>query len=118
MAWGRLAWGRPPAPGEPLLFVGRPDHHFEPQRPRLLRLGRCPSLPEVPDALFTTVEGRPGDSGAPILDGSLRVVGLVHGGAACSIAAPAWEVSTLIAGLQAAGAGAQRQAHTPPRRPR
>jgi len=107
-----------PAPGEALLFVGRPDRNIEPQHPRRLRLGRGPALPEVPDALFTTVEGRPGDSGAPILDGSLRVVGLVHGGAACSIAAPAWEVSTLIAGLQAAGSGAQRQARTPARRPR
>lgn len=77
-----------PIPGEELLFAGRNDRPSEPQQVELRKLGRCPSLPGVPQALFTSLHGEKGDSGAPVVDRHLQVVGLVHGGAACSIAAP------------------------------
>ncbi|MBM7114008.1 S1 family peptidase [Archangium primigenium] len=86
----------PPTPGMALLFAGRNDRPGEPQEIELRRLGRCPSLPDVPQALFTSLRGAKGDSGAPVVDEHLRVVGLVHGGAACSIAAPTVEVSPLV----------------------
>lgn len=77
-----------PVPGDSLLFAGRNDRPGGPQTVTLARLGRCPSLPQVPNALFTTLHGEKGDSGAPVVDSRYRVVGLVHGGARCSIAAP------------------------------
>ncbi len=77
-----------PAVGEALLFAGRADRPGSAQEASLARLGRCPSLPGVPQALFTTLRGEKGDSGAPLVDRDFRVVGLVHGGAACSIATP------------------------------
>lgn len=77
-----------PAAGDRLLFVGRSDRGGREQLATVKKLDRCPSLPKVPNALFTSVEARPGDSGAPLVDTSLRVVGLVHGGARCHIAAP------------------------------
>ncbi len=77
-----------PLAGEPLLFAGRNDRPGAPQDITLERLGRCPSLPGVPQALFTSLHGAKGDSGAPVVDRQLQVVGLVHGGAVCSIAAP------------------------------
>jgi|GEM_PF-1559528 len=86
----------PPSPGAELLFAGRNDRPGEPQEVELRRLGRCPSLPSVPQALFTNLHGAKGDSGAPVVDRRLQVVGLVHGGAACSIAAPTAEVSPLL----------------------
>ena len=79
---------RLPISGSVLYFEGRPS---EPrfQEAKLEKVGRCPSLPALPNALFTTIAGVPGDSGAPIVDAGLRVVGLVHGGAQCQIATPA-----------------------------
>jgi S1-C subfamily serine protease len=75
-------------PGTILYFAGRPSApRF--QEARLERLGRCPSLPALPNALFTSIDGRPGDSGAPVVDAAGRIVGLVHGGAHCHIATPA-----------------------------
>lgn len=85
-----------PTPGEVLRFAGRNDRDIPAQEVELRRLGRCPSLPEVPLALFTSLRGSPGDSGAPVVDDHLRVVGLVHGGAACSIAAPTADFSPLV----------------------
>jgi S1-C subfamily serine protease len=85
-----------PAPGSGLLFGGRNDSVGEPQQVWLERLGRCPSLPGVPQALFTTLDGRKGDSGAPVVDLGLQVVGLVHGGARCSIAAPTAEFAPVV----------------------
>ncbi|RKH62190.1 serine protease [Corallococcus interemptor] len=82
-----------PIPGAMLVFTGRHDRPGEPQRVMVERWGRCPSLPDVPNALFTTMHGEPGDSGAPLVDEALRVVGLVHGGARCSIAAPTQDVA-------------------------
>jgi S1-C subfamily serine protease len=74
----------------------------------LERLGRCPSLPGVPQALFTSLHGEKGDSGAPVVDHKLQVVGLVHGGAACSVAAPTAEIvpmlDTLVAEVARPGA--------------
>jgi S1-C subfamily serine protease len=85
-----------PFPGEGLLFAGRNDRPNEPQEVELERLGRCPSLPGVPQALFTSLHGEKGDSGAPVVDHRLQVVGLVHGGAACSVAAPTAEFAPLV----------------------
>ncbi len=72
------------------LFQSIADDIFE-------RTGRCPSLPALGGALFTTIDGIPGDSGAAIVDGAIRVVGLVHGGAQCHIATPSDTLRRLIA---------------------
>lgn len=85
-----------PTLGEGLLFGGRHDAVGDPQQVWLERLGRCPSLPGVPQALFTTLRGQKGDSGAPVVDLGLQVVGLVHGGARCSIAAPTAEFAPVV----------------------
>lgn len=85
----------PPA-GMAGLFAGRNDYGGPVQQIEVERLGRCPSLPGVPQALFTSLRGKKGDSGAPVVDEQLRVVGLVHGGAACSIAAPTADFATVI----------------------
>ncbi len=85
-----------PLPGEGLLFFGRTDRPNQPQEVSLERLGRCPSLPGVPQALFTSLHGEKGDSGAPVVDRQLHVVGLVHGGAACSIATPTAEFAPVL----------------------
>ncbi|MBI5549283.1 MAG: trypsin-like peptidase domain-containing protein [Deltaproteobacteria bacterium] len=88
-----------PAAGETVFFTGRNDfgHPFE--EAVIERLGRCPSLPRVPNALFTSIFARPGDSGAPIIDEHLRIVGLVHGGARCHIAAPTAKALGLLAAV-------------------
>ena len=82
-------------PGTVLYFEGNPAKpRF--QRGRLDRIGRCPSLPDLPNALFTSIRGVPGDSGAPLVDAAVRVVGLVHGGARCEIATPADALGRLL----------------------
>mgnify|MGYP000234512575 CR=1 FL=1 len=43
--------------------VGVRDAEIE----RLDRIDVCPSLPHLPDALFTSIQGVPGDSGAPLV---------------------------------------------------
>jgi hypothetical protein len=78
---------RLPIVGSVLFFAGNPDHPRW-QSARLDGIGRCPSLPDLPNALFTSLRGLPGDSGSPLVDGAGRVVGLVHGGARCQIATP------------------------------
>lgn len=84
-----------PISGTILYFEGNPRApRF--QEARLDHTGRCPSLPGLPNALFTTVDGVPGDSGAPVIDAGGRVVGLVHGGAQCQIATPADTLIHLI----------------------
>jgi hypothetical protein len=92
-----------PGVGEPLRFAGRNDYDHAMQDAELLRLGRCPSLPSVPAALFTTLRGVPGDSGAPVVDHLMRVVGLVHGGAACHIAAPVHEFAAVVGAASRGG---------------
>jgi len=82
-------------PGTVLYFEGHPSRpRF--QTARLERIARCSSLPDLPNALFTDIQGRPGDSGAPLIDSAARVVGLVHGGAHCHIATPADALGRLV----------------------
>jgi S1-C subfamily serine protease len=82
-------------PGTVLYFEGNPGTpRF--QSARLDRIGRCPSLPNLPNALFTSIDGVPGDSGAPLIDVAAQVVGLVHGGARCHIATPADTLRRLV----------------------
>jgi S1-C subfamily serine protease len=82
-------------PGTVLYFEGNPGHpRF--QTARLDRIGRCPSLPDLPNALFTSIEGVPGDSGAPLVNAAGAIVGLVHGGARCHIATPADALARLV----------------------
>jgi hypothetical protein len=77
-----------PRSGDALYFGGRRDRKGSGQVFAVLRVGRCPSLPQVDNAIFTNLRARKGDSGAPLVNRSLEVVGLVHGGAQCSIATP------------------------------
>jgi S1-C subfamily serine protease len=86
---------RPPIAGTVVYFEGNPT------RPRLQdarvdRRGRCESLPRLPDALFTSIRGTPGDSGSPLVDGAAQIVGLVHGGARCQIATPGTRLARLV----------------------
>jgi S1-C subfamily serine protease len=86
---------RQQVPGTVLYFEGHPDRpRF--QSARLDRIGRCPSLPDLPNALFTSIDGVPGDSGAPLIDAAARIVGLVHGGARCHIATPGVTLARLV----------------------
>jgi S1-C subfamily serine protease len=86
---------RLPIEGAVLYFEGNPSRPRL-QSVRLDHIARCPSLPALGNALFTTLHGAPGDSGAPLVDGAGRVVGLVHGGAQCEIATPADHLARLI----------------------
>ncbi len=87
---------REPSPGDEVLFVGHAGRRTRPQLARVERVGQCPSLPAVDRAVFTTLDARPGDSGSPLVNDAGEVVGLVHGGTRCHIAAP---VTPLLAVL-------------------
>jgi len=89
-----IASGRAIA-GSVVLFGGHPSR-FRVREARIDRVAACPSLPNLPDALFTTLDGVPGDSGAPLVDVGGRVVGLVHGGARCEIATPGSTLAALV----------------------
>ena len=86
---------RMPIVGTVLYFHGNPSKPRW-QAARLDRIGTCPSLPGVHDAIFTSIDGKPGDSGAPLVDLLGRVVGLVHGGARCRIATPGDRLARLV----------------------
>jgi trypsin-like peptidase len=87
--------GRTPIVGTVLYFHGNPRRPRW-QAARLDRVAPCPSLPGLPNALHTSIDGTPGDSGAPLVDLLARVVGLVHGGARCRIATPGARLVRLI----------------------
>lgn len=91
---------RAPIVGTVLYFAGNPGRPNW-QDSRLDRIGTCPSLPDLPDALFTSIAGIPGDSGSPLVDGAAQVVGLVHGGAHCHIATPGTRLARLVAAVLA-----------------
>jgi S1-C subfamily serine protease len=93
---------RPPIVGTVLYFAGNPDRPRW-QDSRVDRIGTCESLPALPDALFTSIQGTPGDSGSPLVDGAAQVVGLVHGGARCHIATPASSLSRLLDAVRTSG---------------
>jgi hypothetical protein len=99
---------RPPIVGTVVYFQGNPQRP-RPQAARVDRLGRCESLPRLPDALFTSVRGEPGDSGSPLVDGAAEIVGLVHGGARCQIATPASHLGPLVDRVLARDASADRR---------
>jgi S1-C subfamily serine protease len=86
---------RIPIVGTVLYFRGNPERPRW-QAARLNRIGPCESLPALPRALHTSIDGRPGDSGAPLVDLLGQVVGLVHGGAKCRIATPGDRLARLI----------------------
>lgn len=77
-----------PRLGDALYFGGRRDRQGSQQIFAVLKIGQCPSLPSVHNAIFTNLRARKGDSGAPLVNRRMEVVGLVHGGATCNIAAP------------------------------
>ncbi len=83
---------------QPLLFLGRPDR-ARAQHATVARLAPCPSLPKLPAAAYTTLSALPGDSGAPLVDARGRVVALVHGGARCEIAVPAYALRAPLLAL-------------------
>jgi S1-C subfamily serine protease len=95
---------RMPAAGAPVLFVGRVDRRLRPQVATIEKVDQCPSLPDVHNALFTTLDAKPGDSGAPVVDRDLRVVGVIHGGARCHISAPTAGLGRELRALRAAPA--------------
>jgi S1-C subfamily serine protease len=77
-----------PVSGQQVLFAGGAGRPGAAQVAEVERIGRGPSLPRINNAIFTSIDARPGDSGAPVVDAQLRVVGIVHGGARCHILAP------------------------------
>jgi len=89
--------------GTVLYFQGNPERP-RPQDVRLDDIGTCGSLPELPDAFFTSIRGTPGDSGSPVVDGGAEVVGLVHGGARCHIVTPAKRLLPLVRQAEAGDA--------------
>ncbi len=86
---------RLPIVGTVLYFRGNPERPRW-QAARLDRIAPCPSLPALARALHTSIDGRPGDSGAPLVDLAGDVVGLVHGGAKCRIATPGDRLARLV----------------------
>ena len=86
---------RIPIVGTVLYFHGNPERPRW-QAARLDKIAPCPSLPALSRALHTSIDGTPGDSGAPLVDLTGAVVGLVHGGARCRIATPGDHLARLV----------------------
>jgi len=86
---------RLPIVGTVLYFRGNPDRPKW-QAARLDRIAPCSNLPKLPRALHTSIDGKPGDSGAPLVDLAGQVVGLVHGGPGCRIATPGDRLARLV----------------------
>jgi S1-C subfamily serine protease len=86
---------RLPIVGTVLYFRGNPDRPRW-QAARIEKYGTCPTLPALTRALYTSIDGRPGDSGSPLVDLLGRVVGIVHGGSQCRIATPADRLALLV----------------------
>lgn len=86
---------RLPIVGTVLYFRGNPSRPRW-QAARIEKYAPCPTLPTLPRAVYTTIDGRPGDSGSPVVDLLGRVVGLVHGGSQCRIATPGDRLAALI----------------------
>jgi S1-C subfamily serine protease len=107
---------RIPSVGTVLYFHGNPERPRW-QAARLDRIAPCPSLPDLARVLHTTIDGTPGDSGAPLVDLLGEVVGLVHGGAKCRIATPGDRLARLIDRVLERSKRACRAAATPLRRP-
>jgi S1-C subfamily serine protease len=84
-----------PEVGTEILFAGRPDRSTELQEANIVAIDRCPWLPES-DVLVTTIRGEPGDSGAPIVDRQLRLLGLVQSGFACENVTPTTDIDALL----------------------
>jgi len=81
--------------GETLYFLGMPDPHRRVQRARVRARDACPDLPGVPDAVFASHIGKPGDSGAALV-GRGGIVAIVHGGTHCNIAIPSSALGPLL----------------------
>lgn len=86
---------RLPIVGTVLYFHGNPERPRW-QAARLDKIAPCPSLPALSRALHTSIDGTPGDSGAPLVDLAGQIVGLVHGGARCRIATPGDRLARLV----------------------
>lgn len=84
-----------PKKGSSLLFVGRTDRKSRTQTVRVDRVDRCPWLPALPNVLFSSLQARPGDSGAPLVDAQGRVAAIVHGGARCEILVPTAAIASV-----------------------
>jgi S1-C subfamily serine protease len=84
-----------PIVGSVLYFLGNPERPGW-QAARLDRIAPCANLALLPRALHTSINGKPGDSGAPLVDGAGEVVGLVHGGAGCRIATPGDRLARMV----------------------
>lgn len=99
-----LATGLPKV-NDKLVFLGRIDRAKRPRRAVVERVARCPHLPELDDALFTTLDAKPGDSGAPLVNDQGEVVALVQGGARCHIASPVYPLVRARAAREASLSG-------------
>ena len=88
------------ARAETALFLGMPRHHRPIQRTQVRMDGRCPRLPTLQMVLRSDYEGRPGDSGAPLLS-ARGVVGIVSGGKMCRVAIPIEHATPLLQQAQA-----------------
>lgn len=80
---------------EPFLFLGLPEAGRKVVTGVVLKRAQCPSLQAVEDALFTSIQGRLGDSGAAMAAKG-GIIALVHGGARCNIAIPSNRLQPLV----------------------